>query len=84
MNQNFKPQNIDNDYIMQDDEFINPEYADQIKKLEELEMLKALQERLKQRQSPVGSDMYEELRNPPKENPFDSFEKYDEYNRLGL
>lgn len=70
MNTNFNPNLVDNDYIHQEDEFINPEYAKQIQeeKLKELQLIEALKQRQRMRQYPEGTDMYYESREPNLEN----------------
>lgn len=63
MNTNFNPDLVDNDYIHQEDEFINPEYAKQIQeeKLKELQLIEALKQRQRMKQYPKGTDMYYEM-----------------------
>lgn len=70
MNTNFNPALVDNDYIRQNDEFINPEYAkqEQEEKLKELQLIEAIKQKQKMKQYPKGTDMYYESREPNLEN----------------
>lgn len=66
MNRNFNPDLIDNDYIRQEDELINPEYAQkaQEEKLKQLQLIEAIKQKQKMNKYPKGTDMYYELRKP--------------------
>lgn len=64
MNTNFNPDLVDNDYIHQEDDFINPEYIKEEEKLKELMLLEALKQRQRMKQYPEGTDMDYEMQEP--------------------
>ncbi len=70
MNRDFNPNLVDNDYIQQEDAYINPEYAQkaQEEKLKELQLIEAIKQRQKMQRYPKGTDMYYESREPNLEN----------------
>lgn len=68
---NFNPNEIDNDYIHQEDEFMNPEYKDREEEIKRLQLLEAIKQKQKLNQYPVGTDMYYEMQEPVQN--FDDF-----------
>lgn len=69
MNTNFNPDLVDNDYIHQEDVYINPEYAQKAReeKLNELRLMEAIKLKQMMNRYPEGTDMFYELREPNKE-----------------
>ena len=70
MNKNFNPDLVDNDYIYQEDQLINPEYTQkaQEEKLKESQLIEAIKQRQKMNRQPKGTDMYYESLQPNLEN----------------
>lgn len=67
MIQKINPQDVDNDVIHQENEYINPEYLEKIK---EMQMIEAIKRQLNSQQMPRGDLYYEMQERQPS---FDEF-----------